>query len=101
MAEPVGVKVYKYFKKQWETHRNEPWSLTDIHADIGSKRLKDLIDYYFETRRRDADLKWFIYHYDELEKRMLARQQDRERRERLRAETRRRMEEHERRSPSN
>lgn len=61
--------------------------------DIGKETLLDAMRYYFEVNKAAWDFMYFMYNYDKVLDAKLARDADRKRREALRAETKRRMEE--------
>lgn len=73
------------------------WPMMDVVDSVGFERGKELLTYYFRTSHSGHDFQWFIYNFDKLERAMLDRVEDEEKKARMRAETAARVAEWERR----
>lgn len=94
--------LYGIWKKKWQAANSRPFSgsihrdaaqLDRIVSDIGYDATKELIEFYFQTKKRDQDLFWFCYNYDKLRDSKLAYEADEKRRAKIREATRKAMEE--------
>lgn len=69
------------------------WGFLDIINDIGFKRAKLLIDYYFRLKgTNDHSRTWFTYHYNELDNQLEDLIRDALHRKQIRKDTQARME---------
>ena len=91
----------KYGKKPRYNKYREKWGIQDLVDTVGFDRAKELISYYFRVSRPDHQLQWFLYNFDKLDDMLKQIEEDKARRERIREQTKRMVEEDEHRSSSN
>jgi len=73
------------------------WPFMDVADSVGYERGKELIEYYFKTPRTGHDVQWFLYNFDKLDVVMKERADDETKKAAMRAVTKARVEEWERR----
>lgn len=73
------------------------WPMSDVVESVGFERGKELLTYYFRTTHTGHDFQWFVYNFDKLDKVMTERALDEEKKAIMRAATKARVEEWERR----
>lgn len=84
----VTPKVNRYAVK---------WGFMDVADSVGFERAKEIIDYYFKTSRPGHPIQWFLYNFDKLDAIMEEVEADELKKAAVRAETKARVEEWERR----
>lgn len=93
------ISLYKKLYEQ--RHREKPtvnthsvkWGLQDMISDYGYKRSQDILTFYLETERPAHPIDYLLYNYHKINQLMLDKAEDEANRIRLRAETKRRVEE--------
>lgn len=73
------------------------WPMMDVVDSVGFERGKELLTYYFRTSHSSHDFQWFVYNFDKLDAAMVERRLDEEKKAIMRAATKARVEEWERR----
>jgi len=81
----------KYHRKPKVNRVADKWGFLDILQDLDSKRVQQLIDFYFMTGGTHT-IKNFMFNYDSLLEGLEEKEQDVAARRKLRQETKRRME---------
>lgn len=96
-------KLYqeKYGSKPKYNKYREKWAVKDVIDSVGYDRAVTLMDYYFKVTKSGHPLQWFFYNFDKLDDMLEKIEQDSERRKFLREQTRKMVEEDERRSSIN
>lgn len=94
----IGLYLKEYSSKYGKTPLNfnrnrEKWGFQSMIEDLGIDRSKEVIKYYFETGKMGHPVSHLLSNYDKINIRMLEREEDAANRERLRAETKKRVEE--------
>ena len=89
------LKLYK--EKYGEGPRNfnrhrDKWGFQSMVEDLGYDRAREVVTYYFETRNIYHPVNKLLYEYDKIDKLMREREEDEERRQRLLAESKKRVE---------
>ena len=79
----------------------EKWAMQDVIDSVGYDRASELIDYYFKVTKPKHPLNWFFYNFDKLDDMLNQKQLDKIKREKLREQTKRMVEENEHRSSGN
>lgn len=102
-----GNALVTYYLKLWKekypgaTNRVNryavKWGFMDVVDSVGFERAKEIVEYYFRTSRPGHDVQWFLYNFDKLDGAMIEREQDELKKAAVRAETKARVEEWERR----
>lgn len=75
-------------------HRDK-WAMQDVIDSVTYDRARELLEYYFTTTNSGHTLKWFLYNFDRLDEVIDKIQADKKRREFLREQTKRMVEENE------
>lgn len=91
----------KYDKKPKYNKYREKWAMQDVIDSVGEERAKELVSYYFKVNKSGHPLQWFFYNFDKLDEMLVQIEKDKVRRENLREQTKRMVEEYEHRSSSN
>jgi hypothetical protein len=88
-------KLYKaaYNRKPVINKYRDKWGMADVIDSFGAEGTKTLLDYYFKTTS-DHTLLFFYKNCDHIYDMMVRREEDNAARQRLREETKRRMEEY-------
>jgi len=71
----------------------EKWAMQDVIDSVGYDRAKVLLEYYFKTKRQGHPLTWFFFNFEKLDISLLQVEQDKTRRELIRAKTKTMVEE--------
>jgi len=77
----------KYKKVAVVNRYREKWAMLDVIASIGYDRSKELLEYYFKTDRAGHPIPWFFYNFEKLDMTLQQSQEDKTRRELIRAKT--------------
>lgn len=91
----------KYGKKPSLNRHRDKWGFQDMVEDLGPDEAREIIKYYFETPRIDHPLQTLLRSYDQLARIRDERKNDEEDRLKMREETRKRVEEWERKNGNN
>lgn len=75
-------------------HRDK-WAMQDVIDSVTYDRARELLEYYFTTTNPGHTLKWFLYNFDRLDEVIDKIQADKKRREFLREQTKKMVEENE------
>jgi len=84
-----------------ETYKNAPkvnryrekWAMQDVIDSVGYDRSKVLLEYYFKTNKSGHPLAWFFYNFEKLDFTLQQVEEDKSRRELIRARTKTMVEE--------
>ena len=66
----------------------EKLPMIDVIERVGYARARELLDYYFQTKRIGHDIKWFCQNFDKLDLSLTQKELDLTRREAIRHKTR-------------
>lgn len=77
----------KYVSPLVVNRYKEKWGMVDVIDSIGYDRAREVIEYYFKTSKSGHPLQWFLYNFENLDKVMRELDEDKIKRERLRART--------------
>lgn len=88
------IKLYtgKYNRAPVINRFKEKWAMIDVIDSVGGARAKELLEYYFRTTNPGHPLQWFFYNFDRLHENEQKEAEDRRKRDKLRAETKARVE---------
>jgi hypothetical protein len=76
------------YKKNVVVNRyREKWAMQDVIDSVGYDRAKNLIEYYFQTKKEGHPLSWFFYNFEKLDISLQQKEEDKTRRELIRAKT--------------
>jgi hypothetical protein len=75
-------------------HRDK-WAMQDVIDSVGYERAKQIMEYYFKITKPGHPMNWFLYNFDRLDDVMTKKQEDELRRQKLREQTKRMVEENE------
>lgn len=78
--------------RDFNRHRDK-WGFASMIEQYGTPRSKEIIDYYFETRRPGHPVNYLLFNYEKLHQIMTEKAQDEEKRRKLRLESMKRVEE--------
>jgi len=78
---PVVVNKYR-----------EKWAMQDVIESVGYDRAKQLLEYYFTTKSNHS-ISWFFYNFEKLDLALQQKEEDKTRRELIRAKTKSMVEE--------
>jgi len=84
-----------YNKKPTMNRHREKWAMQDVLDSVGYDRALEILEYYFSVTKPGHPLQWFYFNFDKLDEVMLKLEQDKERRQKLREQTKRMVEENE------
>ena len=87
--------LYKqsYNKQPVVNKYREKWAMQDVIDSIGYDRAKVLLEYYFSITKSAHPLSWFFYNFEKLDITLQEKEQDKTRRELIRAKTKSMVEE--------
>jgi hypothetical protein len=87
--------LYKqsYNKQPVVNKYREKWAMQDVIDSIGYDRAKVLLEYYFSITKSGHPLSWFFYNFEKLDITLQEKEQDKTRRELIRAKTKSMVEE--------
>jgi hypothetical protein len=71
----------------------EKWAMQDVIDSVGYDRAKILLEYYFKITKPGHPLQWFFYNFEKLDITLQQAEEDKSRRELIRAKTRNMVEE--------
>ena len=71
----------------------EKWAMQDVIDSIGYDRAKVLLEYYFKISKPGHPLSWFFFNFEKLDLSLSQTEQDKTRRELIRAKTKSMVEE--------
>ena len=77
----------KYNKTAVVNKYREKWAMNDVLDSVGYDRAKILLEYYFSTSRTSHPIDWFFYNFEKLDLALQEKEQDKSRRELIRAKT--------------
>lgn len=83
----------KYNKPIVVNKYREKWAMNDVIDSIGYDRAKILLEYYFKLNRDGHPITWFFYNFEKLDIALQEKEQDKTRRELIRAKTKSMVEE--------
>jgi len=83
----VALFKSKYNKQPIVNRYREKWAMQDVIDTVGFDRAKILIEYYFKCNKIGHPLNWFLYNFDKLDDILIKSQEDIKRREDLRQQT--------------
>lgn len=89
--------LYKeYYKKSAVVNKyREKWAMQDVIDSIGHDRAKVLLEYYFKIEKTGHPISWFFYNFEKLDITLQQVEEDKTRRELIRAKTKSMVEERE------
>jgi hypothetical protein len=87
--------LYKeHYKKPAVVNKyREKWAMQDVIDSVGYDRAKVLLEYYFKITKGGHPLTWFFYNFEKLDLTLQQAEEDKTRRELIRAKTRSMVEE--------
>ncbi|CAB5218170.1 hypothetical protein UFOVP204_52 [uncultured Caudovirales phage] len=65
----------------------EKWAMQDVVDSVGYDRAKTLLEYYFQVKREGHPISWFFYNFEKLDMSLQQKEEDKTRRELIRAKT--------------
>ena len=71
----------------------EKWAMQDVIDSVGYDRAKVLLEYYFKISKPGHPLTWFFFNFEKLDLSLSQTEQDKTRRELIRAKTKTMVEE--------
>jgi hypothetical protein len=71
----------------------EKWAMQDVIDSVGYDRAKVLLEYYFKIAKPGHPLQWFFYNFEKLDITLQQVEEDKNRRELMRARTKTMVEE--------
>lgn len=83
----------KYNRQPVVNKYREKWAMQDVIDSVGYDRAKELLEFYFKTANHGNTLQWFFYNFEKLDLSLSQAQQDKTRREIIRAKTKTMVEE--------
>ena len=83
----------KYGKAPVVNRYREKWAMNDVIDSVGHDRAKTLLEYFFQTKRDGHPISWFFYNFEKLDLSLQQLEQDKTRRELIRAKTKSMVEE--------
>lgn len=87
--------LYKenYKKPPIVNRYREKWAMQDVIDSIGYDRAKTLLEYYFKITKAGHPIAWFFYNFEKLDMTLQQLEEDKNRRELIRAKTKSMVEE--------
>jgi hypothetical protein len=87
--------LYKenYNKQAVVNKYREKWAMQDVIDSVGYDRSRVLLEYYFKMSKPGHPLSWFFYNFEKLDIMLQQVEEDKTRRELIRAKTRSMVEE--------
>jgi hypothetical protein len=73
----------------------EKWAMQDVIDSIGFDRARDVLTYYFKTKKPGHPLQHFLFNFDKLDNVMVELEKDKLVRQKLRMQTKQMVEERE------
>jgi hypothetical protein len=88
-------KLYseKYNKVARLNKFKEKWAMQDVIESVGYERARELLEYYFRVTKQGHPLQWFFYNFDRLDDMLIQSEEDARRRQKLREDTKKMVEE--------
>lgn len=83
----------KYGKPITFNRFKEKWAMTDVIDSVGYERATELLEYYFTVTKPGHPLQWFFYNFDRLDEIIKQVEEDQARREKIRQQTKKMVEE--------
>lgn len=83
----------KYNSRPKYNKFREKWAMQDVVDSVGVDRTKELLIYYFKVTKPGHPLQWFFYNFDKLDEMLTATEQDKARRVKIMAATKKMVEE--------
>ena len=83
----------KYGKTAVVNKYREKWAMQDVIDSVGYDRAKILLEYYFTITKTGHPISWFFYNFEKLDLLLQQAQEDKTRRELIRAKTKSMVEE--------
>ncbi len=83
----------KYNKVSRINKYRDKWAMQDVIDSVGYDRAKELIEYYFKTGKVGHPLQFFFYNFDSLDRMKDESDKDKVKRQMLREQTKRMVEE--------
>jgi hypothetical protein len=83
----------KYKKAPVVNKYREKWAMQDVIDSLSYDRAKVLLEYYFTLDRAGHPLAWFFYNFEKLDLILTQKEEDKTRRELIRAKTKTMVEE--------
>lgn len=71
----------------------EKWAMQDVIDSVGYDRAKQLLEYYFKMGKTSHPISWFFYNFEKLDLALQQAEEDKSRRELIRAKTKAMVEE--------
>jgi hypothetical protein len=71
----------------------EKWAMQDVIDSVGYERAKILLEYYFKISKSGHPISWFFYNFEKLDITLQQIEEDKTRRELIRAKTKSMVEE--------
>lgn len=65
----------------------EKWAMQDVIDSVGYDRAKVLVEYYFRVPKSNHPISWFFYNFEKLDITLAQTEEDKTRRELIRAKT--------------
>lgn len=87
--------LYKqvYNKAPVVNRYREKWAMQDVIDSVTYDRAKILLEYYFKIKKPGHPLSWFFYNFEKLDMALIQIEEDKNRRELIRAKTKSMVEE--------
>lgn len=83
----------KYNKQPVVNKYREKWAMQDVIDSVGYDRAKILLEYYFTITKSGHPISWFFYNFEKLDLTLQQSEEDKTRRELIRARTKSMVEE--------
>jgi hypothetical protein len=89
-----GVLYKEKYKKAPVINKyREKWAMQDVIDSVGYDRAKVLLEYYFKAMDNGNAITWFFYNFEKLDLTLRQSEEDKTRRELIRAKTKSMVEE--------
>lgn len=81
--------LYKqvYDKQPLVNKYRDKWAMQDVIDSVGYNRAKVLVEYYFKITKAGHPISWFFYNFEKLDLALSQTEEDKARRELIRART--------------
>jgi hypothetical protein len=83
----------RYNKNPVLNRYRQKWAMVDVIDDIGYDRARKLIEYYFKLDKPNHSIDWFAFNFEKLDLALRQQEEDKTRRELIRAKTKSMVEE--------
>jgi hypothetical protein len=83
----------RYNKPAVVNKYREKWAMLDVIESVGFDRAKILLEYYFKITKSGHPISWFFYNFEKLDITLQQTEEDKSRRELIRAKTKSMVEE--------